>query len=149
MGILCYSPIAQGLLAGTFATAAEVPDKRARTRLFSSVRKMTRHGEPGCEAETFAAVAAIRDLARAAGIPMGRLSLAWLLRQPAVTSVVAGARNAAQAADNAAAADLDLDDALVAELSRITDPVKRLMGRNVDPWEHVSRMEPEGEGTTD
>jgi len=146
MGILCYSPIAQGLLAGTFASAAEVPDKRARTRLFSSARTMTRHGEPGCEAEAFAAVAAIRDLARDAGIPMGRLSLAWLLRQPAVTSVVAGARNAAQAADNAAAADLDLDDALVAELSRITAPVKRLMGRNVDPWEHVSRMEPEGEG---
>ena len=143
MSILCYSPIAQGLLAGTFAAADEVPDKRARTRLFSSARKMTRHGEAGCETETFAAVARIRDLARERGISMGRMSLAWLLRQPAVASVVAGARNAAQAADNAAAADLDLDDALVAELSRITEPVKRLMGRNVDPWEQVSRMEPD------
>ena len=38
IGILCYSPLAQGLLTGKFASAGDVPDKRARSRLFSSAR---------------------------------------------------------------------------------------------------------------
>jgi len=143
ISILCYSPLAQGLLTGKFATADEVPVKRARTRLFSSARPMTRHGEPGCETETFAALAQIRALAKQHKLPMGHMALAWLLRQPGVTSVVAGARNAAQAADNARASDLQLDEELVARLAEITEAVKQIIGRNADPWERVSRMEKE------
>jgi len=141
IGILCYSPLAQGLLTGKFSTADEVPEKRARTRLFSSARKMTRHGEPGCEAQAFAALAEIQALAERYEVTMGHLALAWLLRQAGVTSVVVGARNAAQATDNATVADLELDDDIVARLSQITEPVKQIIGRNADPWEHVSRME--------
>ncbi|MBM4049692.1 MAG: aldo/keto reductase, partial [Planctomycetes bacterium] len=141
MSILCYSPLAQGLLTGKFQTADEVPLKRARTRHFSASRKMTRHGEPGCERETFEVVAQIRELARQRGVSMGHLSLAWLLRQPAVTSVVVGARNAAQAVENAVAAEVAIDDEVVARLSQITEEVKQIIGRNADPWEHVSRME--------
>lgn len=141
MGILCYSPLGQGLLTGKFPTANEVPEKRARTRLFSSSRKMTRHGEPGCEQETFAALAEIRRVAGELGQPMGRVALAWLLAQPGVTSAVVGARNAAQAVEIAAAADLQLDAGVIARLSAITEPLKQKLGDNADPWEHVSRME--------
>jgi len=141
MSILCYSPLAQGLLTGKFQTADEVPEKRARTRLFSASRKMTRHGEPGCEQETFAALAGIRRVADELGQPMGRVAVAWLLAQPGVTSAVVGARNAAQAIENAAAAELRLDADVIARLSAVTEPLKRLLGSNADPWEHVSRME--------
>ena len=141
MSILCYSPLAQGLLNGKFVTASEVPDKRSRTRLFSAKRKMTRHGEPGCEQETFAALAEIRQVAEEFDQPMGSVALAWLLAQPGVTSAVAGARNAAQAVENAEAAALHLSDEVIARLSGITDPLKRKLGSNADPWEHVSRME--------
>ncbi len=141
MSILCYSPLAQGLLTGKFQNADEVPEKRARTRLFSSARKMTRHGEPGCERETFDALAGLRRVAGELGQPMGRLALAWLLAQPGVTSAIVGARNAAQAHENAAAADLQLDKDVIARLSAITDPLKQRLGNNADPWEHVSRME--------
>ena len=141
MSILCYSPFAQGLLTGKFHTADEVPEKRARTRLFSSARKMTRHGELGCERQMFEAVAQIQELAWQQGVSMGHLALAWLLHRPAVTSVVVGARNAAQAADNAAAAELEPDADLVTRLSRLTEPLKAIMGHNADLWEHVSRME--------
>ena len=72
---------------------------------------------------------------------MGRLALAWLLAQPGVTSAIVGARNAAQAHENAAAADLQLDKDVIARLSAITDPLKQRLGNNADPWEHVSRME--------
>ena len=52
---------------------------------------MTRHGEPGCEEETFAAIDEIRALAAELGQPMGRVAMAWLLAQPGVTAAVAGA----------------------------------------------------------
>ncbi|MCX7887555.1 MAG: aldo/keto reductase [Verrucomicrobiae bacterium] len=141
IGILCYSPLAQGLLTGKFASPDEVPEKRARTRLFSSGRKMTRHGEPGCEAETFEALRRIREVAEKNREPMGRVALAWLLAQPGVACLIAGARNAAQARENAAAAELQLDTETLAELSEITEPLKQKLGPNADPWEHVSRME--------
>ncbi len=60
MSILCYSPLMHGILAGKFATADDVPVERARTRHFSQAREMTVHSEPGCEAETFAALDGIR-----------------------------------------------------------------------------------------
>ncbi len=141
ISILCYSPLAQGLLTGKFASADEVPDKRARSRHFSRERSLTRHGQPGCEGETFAVLAELRQIAAEVGRPMGHLAMAWLLAQPGVTSAIAGARNAAQAIDNAAAAELQLDPAVIVRLSAISDGLKQALGNNADPWEAVSRME--------
>ncbi|MFA5189455.1 MAG: aldo/keto reductase, partial [Verrucomicrobiia bacterium] len=141
MSILCYSPLAQGLLTGKFRIADEVPEKRARTRLFSASRKMTRHGEVGCEQETFAVLAGIQRVADDLGQPMGRVALAWLLAQPGVTSAIVGARNATQAVENTTAADLRLDADVIARLAGITEPLKQKLGSNADPWEHISRME--------
>ncbi len=72
---------------------------------------------------------------------MGRVALAWLMARPGVAAAVVGARNAAQAAENAAAAELRLDAGTIARLDAITDPLKQGLGANCDPWEHVSRME--------
>ena len=141
ISILCYSPLCQGLLTGKFSTVDEVPEKRARSRLFSKDRPLSRHGEPGCEDAVFAALAEIRKIATELGQPMGLFAMAWLLRQPGVTSVVAGARNAAQAAENARAADIELDAEVVERLCRVTDAVKAHIGINADCWEGVSRME--------
>ena len=139
--MLCYSPLCQGLLTGKFHTPAEVPDKRARSRLFPAARALTRHGEAGCQQQAFAAIAELSAIAGQIGQPLSRVAMSWLLRQPGVTAVVAGARNAGQAAENARAAELTLDDATAARLSAATDEVKNILGSNADPWEHVSRME--------
>ena len=141
LAVLCYSPIAQGLLTGKFASANDVPHGRARTRLFSRDRPESRHGEAGCEAETFAALARIRRTADRIGQPMGHVALAWLLRRPGVMAVIAGGRSAHQARDNAAAADLALDDETVADLTAATEAVKAHVGTNADMWQSNSRME--------
>ncbi|MFB3893832.1 MAG: aldo/keto reductase [Phycisphaerae bacterium] len=140
IGILCYSPLCQGILTGKFATADEVPATRARMRLFAKSRPHTRHGEAGAERQTFDAVAELRKVCKAAGVPMGRAALAWLLAQNAVVSVIAGARNAAQAKENASAAELKLPADVLAKLSAATEKVKAAMGQNADPWQHESRM---------
>ncbi len=134
IGILCYSPLAQGLLTGKFRTADDVPAGRARTRHFSSDRTETRHGESGCETETFRAIEKIRNSCDRLGRPMEEVALAWLLHQPAVTSVLAGARNPEQLRRNTRAAAVRLDKEVLDELAEATEVVKHALGPNADLW---------------
>jgi aryl-alcohol dehydrogenase-like predicted oxidoreductase len=135
VGILCYSPLLWGLLADKYPTADDVPPGRARSRHFSPARPQIRHKEAGCEAETFAALASIRAVAARLGVPMQDLAIAWLLHQPAVTAVLTGIRNAAQASANVRAASIELDAATLGELDRATAEVKGLLGANPDLWQ--------------
>jgi len=135
VSILCYSSLAQGLLTGKFKSADDVPEDRARTRLFSSERAFTRHDEPGCEETVFATLRELEALCAEIGEPMGRVALAWLLAQPAVAAVVAGARNAEQARQNLSAADLELSADVVGKLSECTRTVKEYVGANADMWQ--------------
>ncbi len=140
MSILCYSPLLHGILTGKFATPDEVPDERARTRHFSSERAMTVHDSPGCEAETFAAVDAIRQISADLGQPMIEVALAWLIARPGVGSVVTGARNVAQIEQIVHAAGIDLSADAVARLDAATDEVKEALGTNPDMWRTESRL---------
>ena len=140
ISILCYSPMLQGLLTGKFTSADDVPEDRARTRHYSCDRPHSRHDEPGAEAETFAAVAEIKKIADELGEPMADVSLAWLLAQEGVTSVIAGGRNADQVRRNVRAADLSLSQDVIDRLSRIAEPLKQKLGPNADMWESESRI---------
>ncbi|MEJ2209512.1 MAG: aldo/keto reductase [Anaerolineae bacterium] len=140
VGILCYSPLSQGLLAGKYRSPGEVPEGRARTRLFSSRRPQARHGESGAEEEVFRALDEIEEICQEVGQPMVSVALAWLLRQPGVTSVIAGARTPDQIRETAQAAALDLAPETAARLSAATDEVKRLIGPNPDMWQSESRF---------
>jgi aryl-alcohol dehydrogenase-like predicted oxidoreductase len=138
--ILCYSPLAQGLLSGKFGSADEVPEGRARTRSFSTERPLARHGEPGQEQETFAAIERIRQIAAQADIPMAELSLAWLLHQPRVTSVLVGGRNPSQVMRNIQAGTRDLAEDILVELDQATAPLKSALGPSIDPYQSQSRI---------
>jgi aryl-alcohol dehydrogenase-like predicted oxidoreductase len=135
IGVLCYSPLQHGLLTGKFPTADDVPEGRARSRHFSSERRLTRHGEPGCEEATFAAIDRLREISEGLGRTPSDVAMAWLLAQPGISSVLVGIRSPEQARVNALAADLQLDDATLAALNEATDPVKQALGRNPDMWE--------------
>jgi aryl-alcohol dehydrogenase-like predicted oxidoreductase len=140
IGILCYSPLAQGLLTGKFSSLDEVPEGRARPRLFSGERPQTRHGEAGCEREVFTAIEQIRRICDGIGQPMATVALAWLLHQPGVTSVIAGARRPDQIRQTAQAGDLELWPEALAALAEATEGVKQKMGLNPDLWQSESRL---------
>ncbi|MFZ0726455.1 MAG: aldo/keto reductase [Desulfobacterales bacterium] len=110
MTILAYSPMAQGLLTGKFGPEHrfEPGDHRAKSRLF----------EPDNYRRVQAALEKLRPIAARHDCTLGQLALAWVLSQPNACAI-AGARNADQAAQNAAAAavklsseDLDQMDAI-------------------------------------
>ena len=117
-----------------YKSADEVPLHKANTRHFSSKRPGVPHKGPGCEAETFAAIERVRKIAEKAGRPMGEVSLAWVLAQPGISTVLAGARTAAQVRENVKGADLALPPAILAELSAATEDVKRILGPNLHMW---------------
>ncbi|MFP4176411.1 MAG: aldo/keto reductase [Planctomycetota bacterium] len=140
ISILPYSPIQQGLLAGKFRNADQVPEGRARTRHFSGDRPQARHGEEGAEQLTFDAIEGVRKVAADLGEPMADVALAWLLHQPAVTSVLAGMRNEDQAEENARAGELDLPQDALDALDEATRPVKSHFQGELDMWQSDSRI---------
>jgi aryl-alcohol dehydrogenase-like predicted oxidoreductase len=140
LGVLAYSPLAQGLLTGKFKEPDEVDDERARVRWFSKNRSGTVHDSEGCEKEAFEAVEKIQAICDDIGEPMANVALAWVLQQPGVTAVLAGARKPDQIINNALAVDLELTREVLNSLSDATEEVKKKIGPNADPWRTASRI---------
>ena len=140
VGLICYSPLAQGLLTGRYSSADDVPDGLARTRWYSGDRPNAKHGEAGCEDEVFEALNAIREICEGIGQEMATVSLAWVRQQLGVTSVLVGARSPDELLWNLPAISLVLEDDVIGQLRTATEAVKKKIGLNPDPWMNPSRM---------
>lgn len=68
----------------------------------------------------WACVAAMREIAQAHGASVARVALAWLLARPQVTSVIIGARDGVQLADNVGSTALALAPEELAELDAVS-----------------------------
>jgi aryl-alcohol dehydrogenase-like predicted oxidoreductase len=98
VGLMVWSPLAGGLLSGKYDGAGAAADGRRANFDFPPV---DRGRLPGV-------LEGLRAVAAAHEASVARVALAWLLHQPAVTSVIVGANRPDQLADNLAAADLAL-----------------------------------------
>ena len=116
LGILVWSPLAGGLLSGKFRRGEDGPPG---SRHFAR-----KNFEPPIydEERLFAIVDALLAIGAERGCSAARVALAWLLHQPAVTSIIIGARTTEQLADNLAAADLKLTDEELAQLDAVSRP---------------------------
>jgi aryl-alcohol dehydrogenase-like predicted oxidoreductase len=135
IGILTYSSLSQGLLSGKYKTADEVPKGRTGTRYFASTRSNGRHGEAGMEAETFEAIARIRNICETYSLPISSAAISWVLNRPGISSVIVGARSPEQLKDLVSASELKLPAGAVGELTSATEDLKKVVGNNADMWE--------------
>jgi aryl-alcohol dehydrogenase-like predicted oxidoreductase len=117
--------MAQGLLTGKFDPGHRFKrgDHRAKNRLF----------QPDNLERAHAALAELAPIARRYEATLGQLALAWVMAQPG-TCAIAGARNAAQAAQNAAAARIQLAPADLAAMDRIGRQVTDQLDDNPVMW---------------
>ncbi|CCG01615.1 aldo/keto reductase [Blastococcus saxobsidens] len=105
VGILPWSPLAGGLLAGVLETA-----EGSRRTAERQQRRIEEH-RPALEA--------YEALCRELGHPPADVGLAWLLHQPAVTAPIVGPRTMAQFQGALHALEVRLDDAALARLDGI------------------------------
>ena len=110
IGLVVWSPMAQGMLTGKYDEG--IPqDSRFAKEAWVRDRFLTDDN-----------VARVRDLKAIAddlGITRGQLALAWVLRQSGVSSVITGATNADQVRQNAHAADLELMPDVIEQIDAV------------------------------
>ena len=140
IGIICYSPLAQGLLTGRYKNAAEVPDGISRSRLFNKNRPLSNHDDEGCENEVFKCINKIQEIAKTLGENSAKISLSWVRQQSNITSLLVGARNTKELEMNLSAFEYDLSTEIIKELSDLTNNVKLYLGKNPDMWKSGNRM---------
>jgi aryl-alcohol dehydrogenase-like predicted oxidoreductase len=98
-----YSPLAQGVLSGKYA-----PGEAASEGTRASARP---EWMEYFEDDVLERVQRLRPIADGLGITTAQLALAWILREPNVASAIVGSSRPEQLRDNAAASDVDLDQA--------------------------------------
>jgi len=112
LGIVCFSPLCEGLLTGKYVDGVPKGSRAAHEKLGKFIeQRMTD--------ENLSIVRRIKDVADGLGVPMARLALAWCLRRPEVTSVIVGASKTEQLEENVKAAELRLDDAVLDRIRAI------------------------------
>jgi aryl-alcohol dehydrogenase-like predicted oxidoreductase len=112
-GLLVWSPLAGGLLSGKFSRDNQKPAGARRSEFDFPIVDKER---------LWKILDAMEPMTQNHNCSAARISLAWLLAKPVVTSVIIGARNAQQLADNLTSADFKLS----AEELKILDDASAL-----------------------
>jgi aryl-alcohol dehydrogenase-like predicted oxidoreductase len=137
VGVLGYMALLQGVLSDRYPTLADLPEWRRRTRHFAAhSTPLSRHGTPGWEAETQAALEAIRRVARRLGLTTSELALKWACGGDGITSSLCGARDLPTLQENIRAAAAPLAPGVRAELDRLTQPLLEALGPSFDYYEN-------------
>jgi aryl-alcohol dehydrogenase-like predicted oxidoreductase len=141
IGVTSSVSLQQGLLTGKYARPEDVPPPQAHFRHFKQERggKESRHHEEGAEKELFEAVDCVKAISAEMGISCARISLAWMLQKPFVTSALVGCRNVAQLDANFGAVDVTLSDEVMARIDAASLPVWQKLGDMADYFENRAK----------
>jgi L-glyceraldehyde 3-phosphate reductase len=130
VGCIAFSPLAQGMLTSKYLDG--VPDD-ARARRSSSM------SEEMLSERNLQHVRALNDLARERGQTLAQMAIAWVLRDPRVTSALIGARTVQQLEDSLAAVrNLEFSDEELARIDRFATDA------GIDIWKHSSSIKDAG-----
>ncbi len=121
IGVIPWSPLARGFLAGNRSTQDFGETTRAKTDDYA--QKM--YYQPS----DFAVVDRVTAIARQRGIPNAQVALAWVLQQPGVTAPIVGASKMKHLDDALAALEVKLDPA---DLKALAEPYQphRVLGHS-------------------
>jgi aryl-alcohol dehydrogenase-like predicted oxidoreductase len=130
-GLLVWSPLAGGLLSGKFSRENQRPNGARRSEFDFPIVDKER---------TWKILDVIAPIAKAHGCSAARVSLAWLLAKPVVTSVIIGAKRVEQLQDNLAAVDLKLTDEEIKKLDEVSALPPEYPGWML-PFQGANRLE--------
>ncbi|MGQ9571897.1 MAG: aldo/keto reductase [Dehalococcoidia bacterium] len=116
VGVITYSPLAGGLLTGKYRRDQPPPEG---TRFALGPPTGPLYRERYWHDRLFDAVERVQELAQACGVTTAQLSIAWLLRQPMVTSVIVGATRLEHLEEALKALELGLDSSTMEALDAL------------------------------
>jgi aryl-alcohol dehydrogenase-like predicted oxidoreductase len=111
VGVIPWSPLARGVLAGNRTRAGEKRTTRSGSDPFADYL----YDQP----TDFDVVDRVAEVARERGVPPAQVALAWLLHRPGVTAPIVGATKPAHLEDALAAEELSLS---AEEIARLEEP---------------------------
>ena len=134
LGVVSYSPLARGVLAGKYLPGAAFPEGSR------AARQDRRIHQTELREESFEVAQKLKPMADAHGKKLTQFSLAWVLANPIITSVIIGPRTMEQLEDNLKCLDCVLspeDESAINALvppgehtgRGYNDPLYQVMGR--------------------
>jgi voltage-dependent potassium channel beta subunit len=112
MGLVVWSPLAQGLLTGKYREGAPDGSRGATTRWMRDILTEA----------NIATANKLEDLAREAGMTLSQMALAWILKHPEITCAITGATREEQLIENVIASETELTDDVLAAIDKILGP---------------------------
>jgi aryl-alcohol dehydrogenase-like predicted oxidoreductase len=118
IGQVVFSPIAQGVLAGKYEPG-QAPPQGTRAATPGDSGFMERYMRD----DVLGAVQKLRPIADELGITMAQMAIAWVLREPGVSSAIVGASRPEQVDDNVAASGIELPPEALERIDEALAPV--------------------------
>jgi aryl-alcohol dehydrogenase-like predicted oxidoreductase len=112
VGCLVWSPLSGGYMAGKYTPGGDTPVEPGRRANFDF--------PPLDKDKADRTVVVMRQIAKAHGVSVAQVGLAWVRRKPFVTSTIIGATTMAQLEDNLASIDLDLSAEEIKALDEVS-----------------------------
>lgn len=113
LGLVVWSPLAQGLLTGKYNKSLPKGSRGAETDWLKN----------DLNDANVEKIKALATLAESHDITISQLALAWVLRLPAISSAITGATKVEQVEENVAACDITLEQETV-------DQIESILGNN-------------------
>jgi len=123
MGVLVYSPLNGGWLAGKYRKGEDDPSDSRAVRMRERGRfreRYDREREP--VRRKLELVERLEEIAAGAGLALSRMAMAFVLAHPGVTSAIIGPRTPAQLEDLLEGADTRLDEATLDAIDEVVAP---------------------------
>jgi 1-deoxyxylulose-5-phosphate synthase len=113
LGLLTYTPLMGGFLTGKYSKSSPPPSGSR----FEYNPRLWKHAS---REFNFAILEQIENVADDVGIPMSKLAIAWILKNPAITAPIVGASSVEQVEENSRIAEINLDDTTYQRLNELT-----------------------------
>lgn len=117
VGTIVWSPLAGGRLSGKISRHKQAPEG-------SRTASLGTYGHSIPEEQFYDVIDVLETIASETGKSVSQVALRWVLQRPTVSSVIVGARNREQLAQNLETTDFELSEQQIEKLNVVSDKAR-------------------------